>query len=134
MLSALLGFTGCSSIGPQSLPFPDAIRTKTYTTAEFHEALIAEKKAFLADLRRYLDGDREAAFAVQLRQFPTITEWEPLRRVLKKGDEVWEFRDKEAARYKNDVPEKLRHVFWFVRDGKIIKTINVPLTSISENI
>lgn len=122
VLLLLLALAGCATVGP----FDGATLAKKYSAPEFEAALTAEKKTFLANLNKYLDGDRNAWFVVQLRQFPTIPEWEALRRELKDGDEIWEFRHQDYLKYYDGPAEAMRHAYCVVRQGKIIKTITIP--------
>src|SRR4051794_15636876 len=122
----VLTSVGCASTGA---PFSGAVLERKYAIVEFEKAVVAEKKAFIADLQRYLDGDREAWFNVHLRQFPTVTEWELLRRELKDGDEIWVYRHQDNGRYLDGPPEVLRHVFCLVRGGNVVKIIDVPFAS-----
>lgn len=125
VLLLLLALAGCATVGP----FDGATLVKKYSVPEFEAALVAEKKSFLANLNKYLDGDRNAWSVVQFREFPTIPEWEALRRELKDGDEIWEFRHRDYLKYYDGPAEALRHAYCVVRRGAIIKTIVIPVES-----
>lgn len=127
----LCSWVGCASIG--NTPFPGANLVRTYTVPEFEAALMAEKKAFMSQLQDSLEEDRGDLSIIRLREFPTIEEWRSLKRELEPGDKIQEYRHRDFGQTYDGPPESLRRAFSVMRDGRILRTIEIPFSAMEAN-
>jgi hypothetical protein len=126
-MAAIVSLAACESYPARLslVPFLNAICVDSCTLEEFKAAMMQEKKSFTQALNQKRSGVFPSPLPIQLRQFPTLAQWEKARAVLKLGDEVLEFKHRYHFRLDEGKPQQLRHVYWFLRNGNRVYEIEV---------